>query len=133
MHQNVSRLGSASFLRPPAPARGPQKRDQQQHRGGPLKPDVVEAAEHINRKQEDDDGDHHGAKTRQPYVPSPGAREEVGLRTIRGRWRCSGLPSPIGLRSERPRRLTALKDAIARYRVGDVLQLLSAEAVKPDG
>src|SRR3984957_15036483 len=121
------------FLRPPAPTRGPQKSDQQQDRCGPLKPDVVEAAEQVDQKQEDDDGDHHGAETRQPYVPFPGAREEAGQRTIRGRRRCSGLPSPIGLRSERPRRGAALNDAIARYRVGDVLQLLSAEAVEPDG
>ena len=87
MHQNMSRLELCLFLRPPAPARGPQKSDQQQHRGGPLKPDVVEAAEQVDQKQEDDDGDHHGAETRQPYVPFPGARDEAGLRMIRGRRR----------------------------------------------
>jgi hypothetical protein len=51
--------------------RGPQKGDQQQHRGGPLKPDFVEAAEDVDRKQEDGDGDQHDAGARQARVPAP--------------------------------------------------------------
>ena len=76
------------FLRRPAPARGPQNSDQQEHRDRPVKPDVAEAAEHVDHKQEDGDGDHHGAETRQPRVPFPGARK-AGLpaRT----WRRRGL------------------------------------------
>jgi hypothetical protein len=45
----------------------------------------------------------------------------------------AGSLSHIGLRCEWSRGGAALEDAIARYRVGDVLQLLSAEAVEPDG
>jgi hypothetical protein len=39
--------------------RGPQNSDQQERHGGPLKPDVVEAAKHVDQKQEDYEGDHH--------------------------------------------------------------------------
>src|SRR5689334_18797734 len=46
-----------SCLRRPAPFRGTQKSDQQQRRGGPLEPDFVQAAEHVDRKQEDGDRD----------------------------------------------------------------------------
>jgi hypothetical protein len=40
---------------------GPQNSDQQEGHGGPLKPDVVEAAEHVDQKQEAYQGDHQSA------------------------------------------------------------------------
>ena len=58
-----------------APSRGPQEGDQQQHRGGPLKPDLVETAEHVDHEQEDSDGDHHDAETGQARIPTPGTRK----------------------------------------------------------
>jgi hypothetical protein len=79
--ESVSRAplcDSRSDLRRSAVPRGPQESDQQQRRSGPLKSDAMEAAQNVDHKQEDRDGDHHGADTRQPRVPFPGA-SKAGL------------------------------------------------------
>ena len=120
------------YLRRVARDRGPQNSDQRERHGGPVKPDVVEAAKHVDQKQEHYEGDHHRAQAWQPSVPCPGGGE-AGLSPLHGTRRRSELHPLIGPRFAWLRRRADLKNAIACYRVGDVLQVLLADAVEPNG
>ena len=68
--------GGLVFLRCLAPDHRPKNDDQEQRRGRPVKPDVIEAAKYIDQEQEAYDRTYRCDWARQAQLPLPNAGED---------------------------------------------------------